>query len=228
MQTIQSNFPPAHDTGVFPTLVKVFVRLMLVLALVLFSSGINPFHPAMIAHAIGVTVPVGHHPIGVVVDPIDDTVYVAANGDNAVNYFSGSAQAPFNVNYIFFPQNVGGPSAMAATQISVYPNKRLSVIYVINQFNNSISILPNGVFPQPTVSLGKQLAGVDVDSVTNLVYVANFQEGTVSVIPGADGTNVCSKCLTVTATIRVGPLPLGVAVNSMTHHIYVTSNFGNW
>lgn len=60
---------------------------------------------------------------------------------------------------------------------------------------------------------------VDVDPITNKIYVANLSSNNVSVI---DGTN--NK---VVATITVGDEPYGICVNPVTNRVYVTNYFSD-
>ena len=55
--------------------------------------------------------------------------------------------------------------------------------------------------------------------ITNKIYVANFTDGTVSVIDGQ--TDLVIK------TITVGTDPMGVAVNSNNNRIYVANKSSN-
>ena len=65
-----------------------------------------------------------------------------------------------------------------------------------------------------TVPVGKWALGVAVDPGTHTVYVANVDDGTVSVIDGSTRT--------VTATVPVGKSPWwGAAVDPGTHTVYV-------
>jgi YVTN family beta-propeller protein len=68
--------------------------------------------------------------------------------------------------------------------------------------------------PIATVHVGTLPTGIAVNPATNRIYVANTNDGTVSVINGA--TNA------VVATITVGSSPFGVAVNPVTNGIYVS------
>jgi YVTN family beta-propeller protein len=69
-----------------------------------------------------------------------------------------------------------------------------------------------------TVPLGISPIAVDVNPVTNRIYVANQgdQPGTVSVIDGA--TNA------VVASVPVGMAPMALAVNSQTNKVYVANS----
>ena len=68
---------------------------------------------------------------------------------------------------------------------------------------------------QKQVAVGEFPSSVTVNPNTNLVYVTNSSNETVSVIDG--------KTNTVTKTVTVGALPVGVAVNPNTNLIYVTN-----
>lgn len=62
------------------------------------------------------------------------------------------------------------------------------------------------------VPVGSRPISLDVNPSTNKVYVANLDDGTVSVIDGASHGST---------TITVGGNPTGVAVNSTTNRVYV-------
>src|SRR5260370_2453834 len=66
-----------------------------------------------------------------------------------------------------------------------------------------------------TIPVGSLPAGVAADPLTNTIYVANFLDGTVSVISG--------KTNTVTATIPVAREPDVVAANPLSNTIYITN-----
>ncbi len=66
-----------------------------------------------------------------------------------------------------------------------------------------------------TVAVGKSPLGVAVDPGTHTVYLANANDGTVSVIDASTRT--------LTATVPVGEHPFGVAVDPGSHTVYVTN-----
>jgi YVTN family beta-propeller protein len=224
----------SQGTGVVVSPGRLLLRLGLIAVILLFNVPLSLFSSTSVAHASSVaTIPVDPHPLGVAVDSENDVVYVATNGvnthgGNTVDFFNGSMPSPFPVNALFYPAG-RGPSEVA---VNASPGTSpVPSIYVTNNSNNSVSVVNNpplGYSQQFTISVGRQPAGVAVNTMTNLVYVANFQDSTVSVIQGTTGTQNCpSSCLTVVATVGVGHLPIGVAANPITNRIYVTGNFDN-
>jgi YVTN family beta-propeller protein len=70
-----------------------------------------------------------------------------------------------------------------------------------------------------TVTVGNHPESIAANPTTNLIYAANSEDGTVSVINGA--TNA------VTVTVTVGSDPVAIAVNSATNTIYVVNASSN-
>ena len=63
------------------------------------------------------------------------------------------------------------------------------------------------------IPVGVEPVGVAVNTTTNMIYVTNYQDNSVSVIDGVTNT--------VIDTIAVGNAPYGIAVNPNTNRIYV-------
>jgi len=82
-----------------------------------------------------------------------------------------------------------------------------------------VAFLPAAVWAATTVAVGNAPMQIAVNPVTNLVYVANLNDNTVSVIDGTSNT--------VVATISVGVVPEVVAVNTATNRIYVANSNSN-
>ena len=84
-----------------------------------------------------------------------------------------------------------------------------------------VTVLDTAVSPPAvtaSIPVGVDPYGIDVNIVTNKVYVANVGSGTVSVINGLTSA--------VTATILSIPGAAGVAVNPVTNRVYVMSTIG--
>lgn len=69
-----------------------------------------------------------------------------------------------------------------------------------------------------TVLVGYEPAAVAVNPATNMVYVVNYYDNTVSVMNAANDT--------VVATVQVGNEPEGLVVNPFTNRIYVVNDDG--
>jgi YVTN family beta-propeller protein len=76
-----------------------------------------------------------------------------------------------------------------------------------------VGLEPTNQSAVATIPVGRGPQGVGVDSVANLVYVADAFDSSVSVIDGQ--TNI------VVATVPVGRGPEGVGVNPTLRRIYV-------
>lgn len=108
-------------------------------------------------------------------------------------------------------------------------NPKTNMIYVTNYGDNTVSVIngkTNSVIA--TVSVGKAPVHVAVNPNTNSVYVANAKGNTVSVINGNNNS--------IITTLPVGFLrsyptliarPVGVAVDTNTNMVYVTTANGN-
>jgi YVTN family beta-propeller protein len=99
-----------------------------------------------------------------------------------------------------------GPASATATALASVP--RRGHVEAVKAHVRVTATIPVGRFP----------VGVAVNPRTDTIYVANANNGTVSVISGRRNT--------VVATIRVGRVPGAVAVNPRTDTIYVTNERG--
>ena len=79
-------------------------------------------------------------------------------------------------------------------------------------------LIVEGVSQAATVPAGSQPRAVALNPVTNKIYVANYGDGTVTVIDGATNT---------TQTVTVGSSPYALAVNAVTNKIYVANYYSN-
>jgi YVTN family beta-propeller protein len=98
-------------------------------------------------------------------------------------------------------------------------------IYIVNMCGNdptctptspaTVTVIDGATDATTTVTVGRRGYIAAVNELTNKVYVANARDNTVSVIDGA--TNL------LTATIQVGPHPIGLDVDPFTNRIYVAN-----
>ena len=114
-------------------------------------------------------------------------------------------RVPANSQTAVFGSAVDSATNMIYVVASGSPESASSgVFYAVNGTSNSVAATLTGLaFP----------TGVDVDSGSDTVYIANGGSNTVSVVNGT--TNA------VVASIAVGTSPSAIAVNSTTHTVYV-------
>jgi YVTN family beta-propeller protein len=183
------------------------------------------------------TVDVGAGPDGVAVDQATGTVYVANSGAGTVSVInaatcnarrrSGCGQTPPTITVGTGPWGIAVDQATATVYVA---NSGAGTVSVINAATcNAHHHSGCGQNP-PTVTVGTGPLGVAVNQATHTVYVTNpgnFSGNTVSVINAATCNGVQhSGCGQTPATVTVGPVPWGVAINQASNTIYVANNNG--
>jgi len=173
---------------------------------------------------------------GAAVDPSTGTVYATSQNNGTVSVLNGAtcnaATTSGCSKYAPVTTVGGGPQAVAVNQAT-------HTIYVANSNDNTVSVIsaaacnparPSGCRRTwPTITVGSApLSGVTVDQATDTVYVTNGGGNTVSVINGATcNALVTAGCGQTPATITVGNGPAGLAINHVTHTLYVANSGDN-
>ena len=190
---------------------------------------------------------VGQLPLGLAVDQATDTVYVTNANDDTVSVINGATcngRDTSGCNRKPTAVRVGAfGDAVAVDPVT-------NMVFVTNQDAKpgTVSVIdgnscngshPSGCAHQPftTVIVGGGPSGIDINPLTNTIYVANTAEdsnnapaahgNTLSVI---DGT-VCTptdkvRCAPV-GTVKVGTAPANVAIDPSTNSIYVANTYDN-
>jgi YVTN family beta-propeller protein len=153
-------------------------------------------------------IPVGVGPqLGVAINPVSNRVYVTNNGDNTVTVIdaaNGNSTSTVTVG--------AGPYGIAVNPAS-------NQIFVCNTTAGTVSVI-DGTTNQPVVpdiGVGTYPALIDIDSASGKAYVVNNQSNSVSIIDSASNFQVTTVPLPVAAA-----QPNGIAVNQVTHKVYVT------
>ena len=150
------------------------------------------------------TIPVGSESDAVAANPLTGSVYVASQLANTVSVISGQT------NTVTATIPVANPQGMA-----VNPLDRRCLRHQLQQRHRVGDQRPDQHGHRHHPESASLPISVAVNPLTGDVYVANFNDRTVSVISG--------RTSTVTATIPVGTSPYGVAVSLLTGDVYVTN-----
>jgi gliding motility-associated-like protein len=154
------------------------------------------------------TIPVGSYPYGIVVSPDGKTVYVTDQASNAISVIDAATNTVNSTITL---------SEYAPWGISISPDG--AELFVADYLSNSLSIIKTSSGAVKTVEVGTTPIGVSMSSKANLVYVANFGAGTVSVV------NV--QTATAVATIPVGASPTGATISPDGTRVYITNTGSN-
>ena len=159
---------------------------------------------------------VGKNPAGIEVDPDNNKVYVTNSGDNTISVINGSSDmvvATLNVGKK--PSNVGinfKQNILYVSNSEGFINLR--VIDIKDNLSTYIlSEIPTEIHPSG-ISIG-----IANDNKTKMVYVANTDSNSVSVINGT--INMLKKI------IPVGQKPTDIVFNESTRKLYVSNSLSN-
>ena len=180
------------------------------------------------------TVTVGSDPIGVVVDPITESVFVLNEEDSTVSVIDGAiCNAVHSAGCSQHPPDVATGFNPGYLDVDLASD----TVYTSNQGQNDVSVLDGGACTlthhsacrkaAPTTTVGAGPAGVTVDAATHTIYVTSQVDNTLSVINGATcNASVRSACGRTWPTVATGTFPQAVAVDQGTHTVYV-ANLGS-
>jgi YVTN family beta-propeller protein len=177
------------------------------------------------------TVQVGSGPIAIAVDQASDTIYVANVNDGTVSVINGAAcnaQNTSGCGQVPPIVTVGsGPDALAIDQAT-------STLYVANGNDTTASVVSTATCnaavtsgcgqTQPTFTVGSGPTAIAVDPATRTVYVANYNDNTVSVVNSATcNAQDTSGCGKAPPTAPVGNAPVAIAVDAAVGTLYVAN-----
>jgi YVTN family beta-propeller protein len=207
------------------------------------SATCNARHPAGCPPVVP-TLATGAAPGFVLADPATGTLYVTNIIDNTVSVINGAGcNATRHSGCRRLPPTIplgGGPGMAdvnAATHTLYVANQLTGKVQVINGATCNAHHLGGCGHIVAAVKVGKpgmfgsDPLGVAVNQVTDTVYVVNVGDGGDSVVRVINGA-ACnairtSGCRRVPATIHVGKIPLGIAVDSATDTVYVANAGSN-
>ncbi len=161
------------------------------------------------------TIPVGHNPWGIAVDPTTEMVYVSNRGSNTVSVISGHTdKLVATVGVGLKPVGIGVVPANDTIYVANEgTGKAAGTVSVINGHTNKVV---------GSINVGYSPSSVGVNTASNTVYVGNTggagpstgYAGTVSVIKGTNAI----------ATVNIGGSPSGIAVDQATNAAYIANS----
>ncbi|MBA3961160.1 MAG: beta-propeller fold lactonase family protein [Chthoniobacterales bacterium] len=190
------------------------------------SSGCTPFAP---------TTTVGAAPTGIANNPDTHSVYVSNQFDSNVSVIDSSACNQSHPNNC---QQTWPTVAVGTSPRSLGVNRSTNTIYVPNRDDGTVSVIDgahcnssdsSGCAQTPAATVvGTQPQEVAIDEASNIIYVANQTDNTVSVIDGThcQGTDT-SGCNQSWPTIAVGAAPQALAFNPTDNTLYVANTDDN-
>jgi YVTN family beta-propeller protein len=187
-----------------------------------------------------VALPAGSGPEGIGINTVTDTVYVADTRDNELSVIngttcnatvrSGCAQMPA---LLADPSGPGPVAVDSATDTVYVANPILSGNDTVSVFDGATcdGVVTSGCGQAPkTVHVGLEPQNIEVDQVTNTVYVSDqgynatgHPGDTVSVIDGVTCNGAQSSGCGQVATITVGAGPGWIAFDDAAHTAYTAN-----
>lgn len=189
------------------------------------------------------TAPAGHGNIGITLDPTTRTVYVASGGDGTVGVIDTSTCNAHLTSGCAGP-HPAAPVGSLPSHVAADPAHH--TLYVSNEGADSpgstVSMIDtatcNGhrtsgcIVAAPTLTSGAAPSGLVLDRKHHTLFVANGNDGTVSVID----TNTCntghpSGCPAVAPTVQLNGFPVGGALDPVSGSLMIPTsdpvNFGD-
>ena len=197
-------------------------------------SAATPTQPATARHVVtGVTTPVGVSPQSIGLDAATDTAYVA----NSVDDGTLSVIDTTTCNAVVADRCAGPAPTVAAgnNPVPTLVDPKTDTVYVGDFGDGTVSVIDGatcnahvhvGCGQTPaTISVGTYPTDLAFDADNDTLYVANFGDGTVSVINTATcNTTDRSGCGQRPTTISFGAVqPSGLLLDPNTHTLYVAN-----
>jgi YVTN family beta-propeller protein len=167
---------------------------------------------------IGVTtIAVGSKPFGIAVNTKTNKLYVTNTGSNDISVIDGASNAVV--------ATITDPNAVLPIAVAVNPTT--NTIYVANSQSNNVTVIDGASDSiTATIAVGTAPSGLDVDSQTNSIYIANAgnsQAGDPGNITVINGATKATQALSDPKAKN----PVAVAANPVTNKIYVANSGSN-
>jgi YVTN family beta-propeller protein len=172
------------------------------------------------------TVSVGVNPQFLAVDPKTHTVYVANSGSDSVSVIDGRTH------------RVAATVSVGPIPFTLAVNPVTRSVYVTDLGAQTVSIIDagscnaghvSGCKRRPaTVNVGETPGGIALDARTNTIYVTGESSNDVAIIDGKTcNARIRTACRRRPIRIAAGLGARGIAVNQVTHTVYVANTAAN-
>lgn len=168
------------------------------------------------------TVRVGINPQFLAVDETTHTLYVANSGSDSISVIDGRTG------------RVKGSISVGPIPFTLAVNPVTHTVYVTDLGAQTVSVVDGAScnagnvsgckHRSVTVDVGETPGGIALDSRTNTIYVTGESSNDVSVIDGKScNARTTSGCRERPARVHAGDGARGIAVNELTHTVYVAN-----
>lgn len=160
----------------------------------------------------GLASPLFNHPAGAVFNPVDRLIYVTSQLSDQLTLLdkSGNHVATVKLNEV----GLGTHSPVAAE-----PDPVTGKVYVAASVANAVTVIDTAHQKEADIAVGLRPVALTYNPVNRLLYVANYEDDTLSVIDPA--TNA------VTATLATGRHPRALCVDPVTGDVIVACKGDN-
>lgn len=181
------------------------------------------------------TVPVGVYPQFLAVDSRTHTVYVANSGSNTVSVIDGRS---CNARSTAGCRRPRASVSVGPIPFTLAVNDRTDSVYVTDLGSTTVSVIDgatcnaadvSGCRRRPrTIDVGEAPGGIAVDRSTNTIYVTGETTNDVAVIDGRRcNASRRSGCGERPVHVAAGAGARGIALNEVTHAVYVANTAAN-
>jgi YVTN family beta-propeller protein len=152
------------------------------------------------------------NPSAFAVDPKTNTLYVTSKGCNPICEIKNASDTNYKIQNTNYGGTFNSPSAMVVDPIR-------NIVYVTDvNYTYIFKVSKKLIIPVP-VPVADPHASLAVNPITGLVYVANRDSNTISVINGSTTSTI--------DTITVGETPSAIAVDPRTNLVYLANQASN-
>jgi YVTN family beta-propeller protein len=151
---------------------------------------------------------------------MDSCFWAAAPRISTILVLAGSALAiAIAAQPLLSQAPLSQPSSGLINPRAIVFNPATRKVYAVDTDHGAVQIYSDSSGQMHRVQVGSAPVSIAVNTANGSAYVANAEDGTVSVLDGNSDA--------VVATVAIGSHPYSIAVNSTTDKVYVTHTFGD-